>query len=67
MRTVKRRGGYGLGNHAYSKLIKVRVAQQTYDKLLDVQEIKQVSMSHLLRLLIDKSLQLNYYPENKQH
>ena len=65
MRKIKRRGGYGLGDHAYSKLIKVRVDQKTYNELLEFQEIKQVSLSHLIRLIIDKSLKLNHYVDSK--
>jgi hypothetical protein len=47
--TKLRRGGYGSGEWAYNKVLKLRVMQQTYDKLLELQDSKGVCMAYLLR------------------
>lgn len=61
MKKIRRRGGYGTGDWAYSKLIKFRIMQQTYEELLELQDTKKVSMSHLIRLLISESMNRDQY------
>jgi len=61
MKKVRRRGGYGTGNWAYSKLVKFRIMPQTYEELLELQDTKKVSMSHLIRILISESMKLDQY------
>ena len=61
MKKIRRRGGYASGEYAYSRLIKFRIMQQTYEELLELQDTKKVSMSHLIRLLISESMNRDQY------
>jgi hypothetical protein len=61
MKKIRHRGGYSSGEYAYSRLIKFRIMQQTYEELLEIQDTKKVSMSHLIRLLISESMKLDQY------
>ncbi len=61
MKQIRRRGGYGSGEYAYSRLIKFRIMPMTYNELLELQEEKGLSMSHLIRILISESMKLDQY------
>lgn len=52
-----RRGGYGSGEWAYNKVLKLRVMQQTYDKLVAMQEQRGLCMAQILRELVYKGLE----------
>ena len=52
-----RRGGHGSGEWSYSKVLKLRVMQSTFDKLVELQESKGLCMAQMLRELIYESLE----------
>ena len=52
-----RRGGYGSGEWAYSKVLKLRVMESTFDKLVELQQSRGLCMAQLLRELVYKGLE----------
>lgn len=61
MKKIRRRGGYGTGDWAYSRLIKFRIMPMTYNELLELQEQKGLSMSHLIRILVNEAMKMDQY------
>jgi len=55
-----RRGGYGSGEWAYSKVLKLRVMQSTFDKLVELQQSRGLCMAQLLRELVYRSLEKEF-------
>jgi len=51
-----RRGGYGRGNESYKHVVKLRIMDETYNKLLELQESKGVCMAYLLRQFLYEGL-----------
>jgi hypothetical protein len=61
MKKIRRRGGYASGQYAYSRLIKFRIMPMTYNELLELQEQKGLSMSHLIRILVNEAMKMDQY------
>ena len=56
MSKVRRRGGYGSGEYSYNHVVKLRIMDETYNKLLELQESKGVCMAYLLRQFVYEGL-----------
>ena len=52
-----RRGGHGSGEWSYNKVLKLRVMQSTFDKLVELQESKGLCMAQLLSELVYQGLE----------
>lgn len=57
MKTKLRRHGYGSGESLNNKVLKVRVDQSMYDKLIKIQESRGFCMARILREFIRDSLE----------
>ena len=55
---ARRRGGYGTGELSYKYVVKMRVTADTYNKLVELQELKGLCMAQLLREFVNKGLQM---------
>lgn len=53
---LRRRGGYGSGEFSYKHVVKLRIMDETYNKLLKLQESKGVCMAYLLRQFVYEGL-----------
>lgn len=51
-----RRGGYGSGEFSYKHVVKLRIMDETYNKLLKLQESNGVCMAYLLRKFLYEGL-----------